>query len=261
MGRSHLMRLRNVAAMWLALFGAVCFAQNPNAGTFPINDESLLVASSGFEATLAGNISASDLTLTVDDASGLLTPGAVIIDFEIVVIASKAGNVLTVGETSGSPAFPICAPRSDCRGFDQASGSPPPTSHLSGAPVVAYLVPHHLNEPRALLKLINADVPLCSQESELTLDAAGSITIPWSGCFRVDTFANAPTDDLEALICPAGARVILMAEDDARTIVIKSGAVFLMRYDQSLDSVRDSATFTCRTADVATRTGRSDGGS
>ena len=61
-----------------------CFAQaqdgNPNTALYPnIDHNSQLVASSGFRTTLSANISASALTIPVADASGFLTPGAIVI--------------------------------------------------------------------------------------------------------------------------------------------------------------------------------------
>ncbi len=71
------------AWLLLVLAGAILgYGQgNPNVGTLPPTDESLLVGSSGFSTTLVGNISSSDLTITVANGSGLLTPGGIIIDF------------------------------------------------------------------------------------------------------------------------------------------------------------------------------------
>ena len=270
MGRSHLMRYWNVAAMWLALFGVVCSAQNPNTATYPtINDKSLLVASSGFDTTLAGNISASVLTLTVADASGLVTPGAIIIDFEIVVIASKVGNVLTVGVTAGSPAFPICGPAADCRGFDQAAGAPAATSHVSGAPVTGFVVAHHFNQPYAELIAIQAAILALTSGTGIACDGtpteltvvAGAITITGSECFTVDTEADAASDDLDVINCTAGQRFKLTPADTTRTVVVKDDDVNIdIQADFSLNHLHDLFGGLCYATNVVIEEDRSNAG-
>ncbi|KKK83219.1 hypothetical protein LCGC14_2795600, partial [marine sediment metagenome] len=39
----------------------------------------------------------------------------------------------------------------------------------------------------------------CDSPTELTLDAAGEITITKSACYTVDTFADAASDDLDVI--------------------------------------------------------------
>jgi hypothetical protein len=216
-------------------------SQNPETACFPNCVESdLLVIENSVQTTLAAAITTpSETTITVASATGILINAGCWADFEIFKITGKAGPVLTV-----------------VRGFDRTTAA----THSNGATLICGHFARHDNQKVAELLAHQAELKRCSVESELTIDSGGSISIPNSGCFRVDTFNNDPSDDLNGLVCPAGIRFTIVAEDAARTIVIKSGAVFLMRFDQQLDNPGDSATFWCRASGVATRTGRSDGG-
>lgn len=233
------MRFRALALV-LAL-PSVLLSQNPETACFPnCAEANLLVIENSVATTLAAAITTtSETEITVVSATGILVNAGCWADFEIFKITGKAGPVLTV-----------------VRGFDRTT----PATHSNGADLICGHFARHDNQKVAELLEHQAAIKNCLTESELTVDAGGSITVPRSGCFRVDTFNNDPTDDLTGMVCPAGTLVTLVPEDPARTIVIKAGAVFLMRFDQQLDNPGDSATFWCRVDDVATRTGRSDGG-
>lgn len=77
--------------------------------------------------------------------------------------------------------------------------------------------------------------------TELTIDASGIITVT-KGYHRVDTFADAATDDLVTINDGVdGELLVLRAENDARTVVLKDGGGNLaLAGDFSLDNVHDT---------------------
>ena len=228
------------------LTGAVpgVWAQNPNAAKFPTaiaTDSDLLVAENIGKTTLSGNIDGATLTVVVADGSKIIPPTACWVDSELLRIASKIGNTLTV-ESGG-------------RGFDRTTAA----AHLSGATVWCGPVAHQHNQLAAEIKAMQAEIPLCSVMSELTIDAGGSITVTRPGCYRVDTFSNGATDDLTTINCPVGARITLMAEDDARTVIITPGAAILIDVEYSINSLNDSMQLLCKSANTVIELSRSGG--
>ncbi len=98
--------------------------------------------------------------------------------------------------------------------------------------------------------------------TELTLDASGIITVT-KGYHRVDTFADAATDDLVTINGGVdGEMLILRAENDARSVVVKDGTGNLaLAGDFTLDNVEDTISLIYdSTLSKWLETGRSDNG-
>lgn len=108
----------------------------------------------------------------------------------------------------------------------------------------------------------NAGVIPCAEPlTELTLDAAGAITIPSNACYAVDTFADAASDDIESIVCGAGAFFVLRAANAGRTVVVKDdNAALNIQADFSLDDLADSIYLKCETTNTVTELTRASGG-
>jgi len=127
--------------LMLSLVALVAMAQNPNTAKYPTavpTDTDLQVAKNllGASLTLTAGIDASTLTINVNDGSLVPTPGVVRIEFELIQICSKAGNVLTV-----------CA---SGRGFDGSVAA----THNSGTALSNVVVAAHHNQLAAEVKAI-----------------------------------------------------------------------------------------------------------
>ncbi len=229
-----------IAVVW----SGAAWGQNPNTAKFPAaiaTDSDLLVAENIGQTTLSGNIDGATLTVVVADASKILTPTACWVDSELMEIASKAGATLTVAAGG--------------RGFDRTVAA----AHLSGATVWCGPMAHQHNQLAAEIKAMQAEMQGCSVMPELTIDAAGSITVTRPGCYRVDTFANGASDDLTTINCPVGARITLMAEDGGRTVVVKPSAAILIDVEYSINSLNDSMQLLCKSANTVIELSRSGG--
>ena len=97
--------------------------------------------------------------------------------------------------------------------------------------------------------------------TELTLDAAGAITVT-KGYHRVDTFGDAATDDLVTINGGVdGEMLILRAENDARSVVVKDGGNLALAGDFTLDNTEDTISLIYDdTLSKWLETGRSDNG-
>ena len=77
--------------------------------------------------------------------------------------------------------------------------------------------------------------------TEKTLDASGIASISAPGAYRVDTYGDAASDDLEKIEgLSAGQEVILMLENAARPVTIKKGTFLKMQGDFAMTTVFDS---------------------
>jgi hypothetical protein len=129
--------------IWLLfLLAAVAAAQNPITPRYPgaiPTDTDLHVAKNllGASFTLTAGIDSSTLTLNVNDGSLMLTPGVVRIEFELIKVCSRAGNVLTVC-TGG-------------RGYDGSVAA----AHNSGSALNNVVVAAHHNQLAAEIKAIS----------------------------------------------------------------------------------------------------------
>lgn len=98
----------------------------------------------------------------------------------------------------------------------------------------------------------------------LTLDTNGEITVSGSQWIRfhtVDTFGGAASDDLDKINGGnPGEILILSAENDARTVVVKDGANIELQADFSLDDGDDSIALICTATDTWREISRSSSG-
>ena len=103
--------------------------------------------------------------------------------------------------------------------------------------------------------LINCDAPI-----ELTI-AGGVITLAASACYLVDTEADAASDNLTAISCAVGQRVILQPASGARTVVIVDGANHNIPVNFTMDNEHDRIGLLCTATDVVSELFRTSGGS
>lgn len=112
------------------------------------------------------------------------------------------------------------------------------------------------------LKSANSGGLNCVAPDTLTLDAAGSITIPSgkSACFLVDTFAMAASDDLTSIVCTAGDRFLIRPVLGSRVVVVRKGAGVVIPADFTLNHTADQILLQCQSTNTVTETSRSSGG-
>ncbi len=242
-------------------------AQNPNTSPFPgalDTDATLLVGNDSVQTTLNGAITATATTINVTSAA-LLTafPTSCWVDNEIIKIVSKVSNALTVATDCASGTCPTCSPTTDCRGWGFASTTE--ASHLTAATFTCGPTAEYENARAAAILAIQVALGVnledighikCDSPTELTLDAAGEVTITKSACYTVDTFADAASDGLLKVNCSAGVRFILMPADDARTVVITNGAAIAILADFSLNDLHDSFMGRCFSTDLTVQLSR-----
>ena len=106
----------------------------------------------------------------------------------------------------------------------------------------------------------STSIVFCDTSPELTIDAPGEITIPGSGCFKVDTRLDTSSDILDTINCATGARFILMAADGARTVIIEDGTPIDIPADFQLDNAKDSWAGLCFSTNVAIELDRTNAG-
>lgn len=99
----------------------------------------------------------------------------------------------------------------------------------------------------------------CTSPGLLTLDGAGAITVPFSGCFRLDTDGGSASDDLELINCTPGDQFLFTAETAARVVRVTTNAV---ETDVGffLDSTRDLMHLLCWTDGSVKEINRSSSG-
>ncbi len=245
------MRLRALA---LVLVASVQILHGQNTAKYPATlptFEDLLVVVNRASTTLTVPINASDTSIVVSDASGFFSPGA-----------NEAGTI-TIGGSSATEHIKYCALSGNTftvcsggRGFDGSTAVSHAVDDIVADRVVAWT--HH--QVAAELLAVLSEILRCSVTSELTI-SGGALTIPSSGCYSVDTEADAASDDLTSFVCAAGVRFKLFAADDARTVVIKRGSGAIeASSDFSLDNVFDTWEGWCQTANIAINDGRNSGG-
>jgi len=243
-----------VGIIALLFFVGGLHAQNPETPKFtdptgPAVEADLFIANNEpYIAVLTSSISSGSTALPINNADQFVDfPTVVQVEDERILVDGKTGSSLDVA--SGG------------RGFNCETSHCVPAAHGAGIQVRLFYPAVYHNQPVAELIALGNEVPLCSVEAELTIDTGGSVTIPRSGCFTVDTFADAAADDLSALVCTAGQQFILMAENLARVVTIKDGSVFLMAADFVLDSNDKVANFLCRSTNVGTQMNAGGSGS
>jgi len=80
----------------------------------------------------------------------------------------------------------------------------------------------------------------------ITLTDAGVAALSGPGYYKIATYDGAATDDMVQITgLAAGQFVILMASDDAKTVVVKDGTNIKCRLDFELDSQYDGAIVFC----------------
>ena len=245
------MRLRALA---IVLVASVQILHGQNTAKYPATlptFEDLLVVVNRANTILTVPISAVDTSIVVSDASKFFSPGA-----------NEAGTI-TIGRSASTEhvkycslsgnTFTVCA---GGRGFDGSAA----IAHVGGEIVADRVVAWTHNQVAAELLAGLSEILRCSVTSELTI-SGGALPIPSSGCYSVDTEADAASDDLTSFVCATGVRFKLFAADDARTVVIKRGSGAIeMSSDFSLDNLFDTWQGWCRTANIAVNEARNSGG-
>lgn len=93
--------------------------------------------------------------------------------------------------------------------------------------------------------------------SELTI-SAGVIVIASNTCYRVDTEADAASDDLTSITCAQGRRFVLVPEDTTRTVVLTPATGILSNF--SLNHIDDVFEAFCPAANTVREIARNNGG-
>ena len=264
--------LRCVVVLALMNQAAVGFSQNPNTANFPGSldgDAEMLVANDSVLTTLDGALTATAMIINVTNAA-LLTafPASCWTDNEIVKIASKSTNALTVATDCASGTCATCSPTTDCRGWGFASTTE--ASHLDNATFTCAPTADSFNAAWAAIIAIETALGVnlqdsghikCDSPTELTI-SAGAITVPKSACYTVDTEADAASDDLDLINCPtAGIRFTLRPADTTRTVVIKDDDTNIdIQADFSLNHLHDLFGGQCFATNVVIEETRSNAG-
>lgn len=111
----------------------------------------------------------------------------------------------------------------------------------------------------ARVSFIGSGFNCAASPTELTI-SAGAITIPASGCYYVDTEADAASDVLDTINCSAGMRFALTPEDTTRTIVIQDGGAIDSMFTFSLDHLHDEWMGRCYSTNQTIEESRSNAG-
>lgn len=227
--------------LYLSPFCLFAMAQNPETACFPnCTEADFLIAENSVKTELSENLDLTETTITVADASRIRINQPCFAEDgtgELMHVTGKpGGNDITVE-----------------RAFDRTSAA----NHSTGAVFRCGNAAKMFNQSTADLLRHQAEILLCTSTSELTI-SGGSITVPYSGCFSVDTEADAPSDDLTAIVCAAGVRIRLFPESASRTVVVKTPVA--SRADYPMDDAADSWDGWCRQTDTPIETNRSIGG-
>lgn len=237
-----------IAVLLVSCAAAGAHAQNPESACFPnCVEQDIGVDVNSIKTSLDAPIPDTvSTTAIVDNGAGIPDNAACWINDgtgEQFRVVSRSGNTLTIE-----------------RGYDGSPKAPHTDLSEDTAPFYCGAVAKHHNQLAANFLVVQGNILLCTSVSELTI-AAGGVTIPHSGCFSVDTEADAASDDLELITCAAGVRFLLYAENGGRTVVVKKvPGVIEHVADFQLNSVFDSWEGWCRQANVAIRTGGRNGG-
>lgn len=264
-------QLRCVVLLGLMTQAAVGFSQNPNTAAFPgalDSDAELLVANDAAQTTLDGALTATAMTINVVSAASLTAfPTSCWVGSEIIKIASKSTNALTVATDCASGTCATCSPTTDCRGWGFASTTE--AAHVSAATFTCGPTAEYGNAAAAAIIAIETALGVnledighikCDSPTELTV-SAGAITILKSACYTVDTEADAASDDLDVINCTAGQRFILTPADTTRTVVIKDDDTNIdIQADFSLNHLHDLFGGRCFSANVVIEEARSNAG-